>query len=59
LAACHSIFGNAQTAQQLMREYMKLEPAHTAVNIRGHSPAKNAATEERFVDAQCNAGLPR
>jgi hypothetical protein len=42
-----------------MREHMELEPEHTAVNISGRLPAKNAATMERFIDALGNAGLPR
>ena len=42
-----------------MQEYLRLEPDHSAVNIRGRLPARNLATVELFIDALCEAGLPR
>ena len=59
LAAAYSVSGNIEDARQLIREYMQLEPDHTADNIRGRLPARNPATVETFIDALCNAGLPR
>ena len=59
LAAAYSISGNAEQAHQLMQEYLRLEPDHSAVNIRGRLPARNSATVELFIDALCEAGLPR
>lgn len=59
LAAAYSISGNAVEARQLIQEYLRLEPDHSAVNIRGRLPARNSATVELFIDALCEAGLPR
>jgi TolB-like protein len=59
LAAAYSASGSSAQARQALREYLQLEPQHTAVNIRGRLPGKNAATVERFIDALCDAGLPR
>jgi len=59
LAAAYSVSGNSEEARQLMQEYLQLEPDHTADNIRGRLPARNPATVEAFIDALCNAGLPR
>jgi len=42
-----------------MQEYLQLEPDHSAVNIRGRLPSRDPATVELFIDALCNAGLPR
>jgi hypothetical protein len=41
------------------QEYLQLEPDHTVENIRGRLPARNPATVEIFIDALCDAGLPR
>jgi adenylate cyclase len=59
LAAAYSISGNAEEARQLMQEYLRREPGHSAINIRGRLPARNLATVELFIDALCEAGLPR
>jgi len=59
LAACYSITGEMETARRLVQEYLQLEPDHSAVNIRGRLPARDPATVELFIDALCNAGLPR
>ena len=56
--AC-AISGNAEEARQLIQEYLRLEPDHSAVNIRGRLPARNLATVALFIDALCAAGLPR
>jgi len=59
LAAVYSIAGNTEDARHLLQEYLQLEPDHTADNIRGRLPAKNPAMVEMFIDALCDAGLPR
>jgi len=59
LAACYSITGQMENARQQVKEYLQLEPDHTAVNIRGRLPSNNPATIELFIDALCVAGLPR
>jgi TolB-like protein len=59
LAASYTMNGDGEMAAQAMREYLEIEPAHTAVNIRGRLPARNPASVERFIDALCAAGLPR
>ena len=46
-------------AAQTMREYLEIEPQHSAANIRGRLPARDPASVERFIDALCDAGLPR
>lgn len=58
LAACYSITGQIGNARQLVKEYLQLEPDHTAVNIRGRLPSNNPATVELFIGALCDAGLP-
>ena len=45
--------------RQLVLEYLRLEPDHSAVNIRGRLPARNLVAVELFIDALCEAGLPR
>lgn len=59
LAAACAASGKPQQARQAMREYLQLEPQHTAANIRGRLPGRNAATVERFIEALRDAGLPR
>jgi len=59
LAACYSITGQMENARQLVKEYLQLEPNHTAGNIRGRLPSNNPAMVELFIDALCAAGLPK
>ena len=59
LAAAYSASGRVEEARQALHEYLQLEPQHTAANIRGRLPGRNAASVERFIDALCEAGLPR
>jgi len=59
LAAACSVSGNSEEARRLMQEYLRLEPDHSADNIRGRLPARNPDTVEMFIDALCDAGLPR
>ena len=58
LAACYSITGQMENARQQVKEYLQLDPEHTAREIRGRLPSKNPATVELFIDALCVAGLP-
>lgn len=59
LAAAFAADGRLDDARQALQSYLQLEPEHTAVNIRGRLPGRNPATVERFIEALCEAGLPR
>ena len=58
LAACYAATGQVEKARLALTDYLRIEPNHTAQDIRGRLPSRNAAHVERFVDALRAAGLP-
>ena len=61
ILACFKYFsGNAEEARQLVQEYLRLEPDHSAVNIRGRLPAtwqRLSFSSRRCVRPACRAKL--